>query len=461
MARSSSMSLAFALRLTLLPFLIYSVTGSCLPHDTQAIDSTESPFEKPVFVDDDGGRTVLSILWSSLATIFACIWVSVHPNVPGPKMEKKGWLYLNVLRRAELMVLTVFSPEFITIWALRQHSVARLIRALRPDTLTMSHGFLVSMGGFVYSDGCPITLENLQQNHMLVDFLCLIEKEEISDRNKGDGLSKAVAVGQSTWFLLQCAARVARHLPLTILEIVAIGYAFFTILNYAVWWHKPLEISVPFQVPIPSKPMNTTPFPYISRTLPSPNTTAPRTSEAPLPSLFPRNMDIEHLKDWVNFRLLSLFFGGDIIPHVAGPTSEEGVPRLWSGHPNNTRLFLLVACGNCIGVFFGAIYCAAWNYPFITPIERILWRVCSVIFALAPPSAILVTFVTEKTAAKLGYDEQDNHLFSFMYRSIYIFLWVIYDMARVFSLMEPFLALRDLPAGVSQSIEWTSFFPHI
>ncbi|KAK0243485.1 hypothetical protein EDD85DRAFT_329018 [Armillaria nabsnona] len=294
MARSSSLSLAFALRLTFLYILIYSITGPCLPCNTQEIESIESPFEKPVF-DDDGRRTVLSILWSSLATIFACIWVSVHPNVPGPKMEKKGWLYLNVLRRAELMVLTVFAPEIITIWALRQHSVARLVHC--PEKLTMSHDFLVSMGGFVYSDGCPITLENLQQNPMLVGFLCQIDKKEINDRNKGDGLSKAVAVGQSTWFLLQCAARVAQRFPLTILEIVAIGYAFFTIINYAVWWHKPLEVSVLFQVPIPSKPMDT-PFPYLSRAPPPLNTTSPCTSEAPLPSLFPRSMDIEHLKDW-------------------------------------------------------------------------------------------------------------------------------------------------------------------
>ncbi|KAK0499384.1 hypothetical protein EDD18DRAFT_850636 [Armillaria luteobubalina] len=464
MARSSALSLALALRLTLLHLLIYSTTGSGLPCGTRKIDSTDSPLEKPVF-NDDGSRTVLSILWSSLATIFACIWVSVHPNVPGPKMEKKGWLYLTFLRRAELMILTVTSPEFVTIWALRQHSVARLIRALCPETLTMSHGFLVSMGGFVYSDGCPITLDNLQHDTRLVVWLGQIKKKEISDRSKGDGLSKGVAIGQSTWFLLQCVARVTQHLPLTILEIVAVGYAFFTIVNYAVWWHKPLEISVPFQVPIPSQPMHTTPFPYVSLTQPR-NTTALCTSEAPprpLPGHFPRSMDIEHLKDWVNFRLLSLFFGGDIIPGVDGPSSEEGVPRMWAGHPNNRRLFLLVALGNCMGIFFGVIYCASWNYEFITSIERILWRVCSVIFAVAPPSAILVTLVTEKTAAKLGFDQpgQDNHLFSFMYRSIYIFLWVIYDMARVFSLTEPYLALRDLPAGVSQGIEWANFLPHI
>ncbi|PBK94036.1 hypothetical protein ARMGADRAFT_1164853 [Armillaria gallica] len=215
MAGSSSLkSIAFALRLMLLPFLIYSITGSRLPRDTQGTKSIEPPLEKPVF-NDDGRRTVLSILWSSLATIFASIWVSVHPNVPGPKMEKKGWLYLNVLHRAELMVLTVFAPEIVTIWALRQHSVARLIRALCPETLSMSHGFLVSMGAFVYSDGCSITLDNLQHDTRLVVLL-------------------AVAMGQATWFLLQCAARVAQHLPITILEIVAFGYAIFTILNYAV-----------------------------------------------------------------------------------------------------------------------------------------------------------------------------------------------------------------------------------
>ncbi|KAK0436483.1 uncharacterized protein EV420DRAFT_236355 [Desarmillaria tabescens] len=458
MARSSSLSLASALRLAPLYLLLYSIIGSCLPLDTQGTDSPTN--EEPIF-DLCGGRTVLSILWNSLATIFACIWFSVHQNVPGPKMEKKGWFYFNVLRHAELMVFTVFSPEHITIWALRQHSVARLIRALCPEKLSMSHGFLVSMGAFVDSDGCPITLEKLKQHTSLVKSLGEIKKKEIDDRDKGDGLSKAVAVGQATWFLLQCVARVAQHLPLTVLEIVAVGYAIFTIINYAVWWHKPLGISVPFRVAITSPTTLNTPSTPVN-TMTSDHPPEGWKTPRPLPSLFPTSLDAEHLKDWVNFRLLSIFFGGDIIPDVAGPSSEEGVPRLWSGHPNNPRLFYIVACGNCIGVF-GAIYCAAWHYPFVTSIERILWRGCSFIFMLAPPSAILLTFVVEKTAGRFGFNEpeKDSHLFSFTYRSLYILLWIVHDMARAFSLVEPFLALRHLPAGVLQDISWVSFFPHI
>lgn len=60
--------------------------------------------------------TVWGILWSCLATIFTCTWVSVHPNIPSPgdslwKVEK---------RRAGLMIWTILAPELVIFWAFRQ-----------------------------------------------------------------------------------------------------------------------------------------------------------------------------------------------------------------------------------------------------------------------------------------------------------------------------------------------------
>ena len=44
-------------------------------------------------------RSVWDVLWACLATIFACAWVSVHPNIPGS--NESSWRIL--LRRLELM----------------------------------------------------------------------------------------------------------------------------------------------------------------------------------------------------------------------------------------------------------------------------------------------------------------------------------------------------------------------
>ena len=71
-------------------------------------------------------RTIWGILWSCLATIFACSWVSIHPNIPAP--NESSWRIF--LRRLELMFWAVVSPEMIITWALRQWSGARHLEKL-------------------------------------------------------------------------------------------------------------------------------------------------------------------------------------------------------------------------------------------------------------------------------------------------------------------------------------------
>ena len=61
-------------------------------------------------------RSIWDILWSCLATIFACSWVSVHPNIPAP--NESSWRIF--LRRLELMFWAVVAPEMLIVWAFRQ-----------------------------------------------------------------------------------------------------------------------------------------------------------------------------------------------------------------------------------------------------------------------------------------------------------------------------------------------------
>ena len=72
-------------------------------------------------------RSIWDILWSCLATIFACSWVSIHPNIPGP--DESSWRIF--LRRLELMFWAVVAPEMIITWALRQWFGARHLENLR------------------------------------------------------------------------------------------------------------------------------------------------------------------------------------------------------------------------------------------------------------------------------------------------------------------------------------------
>ena len=75
-------------------------------------------------------RSTWNILWSCLATIFACTWVSIHPNMPSPK---DGRIRI-ALQRLELMVWAIMTPEMIIFWAMRQWRHARALAKLYEGT---------------------------------------------------------------------------------------------------------------------------------------------------------------------------------------------------------------------------------------------------------------------------------------------------------------------------------------
>lgn len=109
-------------------------------------------------------RTVWNIIWSCTITIFVCIWVAVHPNIPQPKPSfrpvrldrhlphrRVSWAWvcfqasvvhhhlkdlfcrqlpdmLTALgEKLAIALLALLAPEFIFVWALRQWLRARSI----------------------------------------------------------------------------------------------------------------------------------------------------------------------------------------------------------------------------------------------------------------------------------------------------------------------------------------------
>ena len=75
-----------------------------------------------------------------------------------------------------------------------------------------------------------------------------VTEEEIEDRSKADGFSKAIALGQTLWFVAQCLARAARHLDLTPVELLTLSLAVLNGVMYFLWWHKPLDVRCPIRV---------------------------------------------------------------------------------------------------------------------------------------------------------------------------------------------------------------------
>src|ERR1700722_6261104 len=61
-------------------------------------------------------RTPFEIISSSVAMIFGCTWVAIHPNVPHPGDTTIS----RFLKRTRLVLFTLIAPEMTVMWAMRQ-----------------------------------------------------------------------------------------------------------------------------------------------------------------------------------------------------------------------------------------------------------------------------------------------------------------------------------------------------
>ena len=95
-------------------------------------NTTSTLLNTPACICPAIDRSIWDILWSSLATIIACSWVSIHPNIPGPN-ESRWRIFL---RRLELMFWAVVGPEMIISWAFRQWLGARCLEKLYKGELS-------------------------------------------------------------------------------------------------------------------------------------------------------------------------------------------------------------------------------------------------------------------------------------------------------------------------------------
>ncbi|KAJ7659894.1 hypothetical protein B0H17DRAFT_866466, partial [Mycena rosella] len=195
-------------------------------------------------------RKLSDIILGCLTTIFACTWVSVHPNVPAPGQSAVRL----ALRRFMIMMVGVIAPEVVVFFAARQFLVSR--KFAETFGVSMTHGFFFSMGGFVaYLFGHPplppSEIDDQIHNKTGAAYLSdmrAVSAEEIMDRSKGDGLSKGVALLQGLWFITQSLTRQIQHLPITELEVATLAFATLNIFTWLLWWNKPLDVHLPIVI---------------------------------------------------------------------------------------------------------------------------------------------------------------------------------------------------------------------
>ena len=68
---------------------------------------------------------------------------------------------------------------------------------------------------------------------------------DIRDKSKADGVKKTVVCMQAIWFGVNVVTRLAQGLPIALLELNAAAHAICTLVIYAMWWDKPLDVEEP------------------------------------------------------------------------------------------------------------------------------------------------------------------------------------------------------------------------
>jgi len=128
-------------------------------------------------------------------------------------------------------------------------------------TWTIVHSFHAVMGGFAFETSkvlaedkfLPGSEDRVAPSPEAVlflaehepDLLPKLSKADILDKSKADYLTKGLVCLQATWFVAQCITRLAQGLSLSLLEINTLAHTACTLIIYALWWNKPLNIAPP------------------------------------------------------------------------------------------------------------------------------------------------------------------------------------------------------------------------
>ncbi|KAJ7195338.1 hypothetical protein GGX14DRAFT_677105 [Mycena pura] len=417
------------LRCLLVSLLIHKGIADQIHHPAPA-DSCE---------DVNNRRRLFDIVWGCLTTIFACTWISVHPNVPPPKQSSLALLW----RRLKLMIIAVIAPELMVGFAAEQFFFAT--RISREFQISLTHGFFFSMGGFVTdgifvcgdgsvrrTGGHPIVTKSQLNTH--ISAVREVTVEAILDKSKGDALSKGVAFAQGLWFIAQFGARVAQRLPVTELEVSTLAFAVLNLFMWLLWWKKPLDVQDAVRVGATEKTLQTLP-------------------QAPQRRLY---------------RVFADMLDGLHVDY--NPITSNSVPPFWvvSLHDNQTDAKLYSHVHDYVAVIaatvFGAIHCAVWKANFPSPEEQWMWRSCALLVTILPLTMRLIRELWWRLIL-VRVPRLETLPWTVLRLSCttacVAVLPSLYVIARIFLLTIPFTTLRSLSAGIFVDVDWSVYIPHL
>lgn len=247
-----------------------------------------------------------------------------------------------------------------------------------------------------------------------------ISSKDIKDKSKHDGITKFVALSQVLWFSAECITRLAQGLPVSLLELNTFVHTLYALITYALWWKKPFDVDRP----------------TVIKNIPDDVFTSDRTADGKQFYLR-KGVSTPFV---VRLNLWHLLRGDD--PFEVDPS-----------HPSNSSVINTMAA-SFFGALYGALHVAAWNSPFPTPLEGLLWRVSAVCIIVCGMNVSLSQLVITLRDGKNKGIIETIRCFVVSYSII------ISCVARLFIVTESFRSLVFLPAAAYQLPDWSRYIPH-
>ncbi|KAJ5528185.1 hypothetical protein N7513_012344 [Penicillium frequentans] len=515
------------------------------------------------------GRGTLDILWTCLSTLALCAWTAVHPNVP---LVYRFWAIYS--DRVGLMALAIVFPEIIISSALTQRRLAqRLLRVINQTSWTsrlssrvsfppdqsnqddsalyavpstaksldtgttqpwaLNQALFAVMGGFsiitpyIDRNSKKITVSRLVSAEGIsilaqTGFLPEISASEVDERSNADIFAKGLVLLQIIWFALQVIGRLAQGLSVTPLETHTIIHVGCTILLYAIWLHKPYNLTQSIQIPGEEIKDIGALFNFYDMRCAQHHKECEsfrirqieywkervimaargNTGYAPPPQLpemipVPRLLEKYINTDLDSIRAESLCDDSTWILHAIAPSALRGLHMLESKgctffqqvHERAQTLDLLQErMGNftvrnvwgswsrdighepsldkgfhvLFNLLYGGGHLAAWNAYFPTSSERWLWRISALALTTVPAWGALwiLWWMGVRSHRQMFYPIRNGDL-DIIAAPMFFTVMMIYTVARCYFVVESLASLRLLPADAYQTVSWTSVIPHI
>ena len=408
-----------------------------------------------------------------------------HPHLAKPGMLARVYNWIRAQGVYNWILKDVSAqcqaPTTYQLIVTEQKWYGRIVPPSQP-VFSLVHAYYATMGGFAfyasYDDNNATVEESLFQisthprhvvevpkfetlmyimkhyPHILTD----ITEESILDRAASSSLSKALLFVQVAWFCTNCASRLFQGLPLSLLEVSTAAHSLCTLLTYFVWWSKPINVAAPTL-------MREREAQEVYALLKCSHEEYDEALD-----IATRRVAGESLAPIGPHESAKIVLAANALQHLL-PTPER--PPLQSGfrtphnilHPGRMRnespneAFWRTITAVISPIFYGLVHFLAWSDNFPTLLERLLWRVSSIVVTCSGLVIVLVGW------SDSWVDKFPNSTLRFTcdipFYIMSIGTIVAHTLASGFLSVGSFRQLFFLDPAAYQLPSWSNYWPHL